>query len=182
MNRLLVGCSEDARLTLVATQTSETAPSHDWLLLLARRAGLFDEVVGKVKRLLVSSAALMWGLQLAFLNPALALILVTLFQATPAEVGWVLAVYNASGFLASLVLPSYADRKEDYLRPMLACGVLTLALNGLLALTTSLPIAVIGLIVLGGPAGVGSSLLFAHLKHSDTAASSSSVRSSLCCR
>lgn len=108
----------------------------------------------------------MWGLQFAFLNPTLALLLITLLHATAAEVGWVLAVYNASGFVASLVLPAYADRKQDYLRPMLACGLLTLALAGLLALTSALPIAVIGLLVLGGPAGVGSSLLFAHLKHS----------------
>ena len=108
----------------------------------------------------------MWGLQLAFLNPALALLLVTLFDATPGEVGGVLAVYNASGFVASLVLPAYADRKAEYLRPMLACAVLTLALVVLLAVSTSLPLAVIGLVVLGGPAGVGSALLFAHLKHS----------------
>ena len=68
--------------------------------------------------------------------------------------------------MASLVVPAYADRKEDYLRPMLACGLLTLALAALLALTSSLPVAVIGLVVLGGPAGVGVSLLFAHLKAS----------------
>jgi MFS transporter, SET family, sugar efflux transporter len=55
------------------------------------------------------------GLQFAFLNPAQALLLVTLFHATAAEVGWVIAVYNASGFLASLVLPAYADRRQDYL-------------------------------------------------------------------
>ncbi|WP_051423247.1 MFS transporter [Arthrobacter sp. MA-N2] len=119
-----------------------------------------------MKRLLVPSAALLWGLQFAFLNPALALLLVALFNASPAEVGWVLAVYNASGFVASLLLPAYADRAMDYLRPMLACGVLTLVLAAVLAVSTSLPIAVVGLIVLGGPAGVGSSLLFAHLKHS----------------
>ncbi|UKA57160.1 MFS transporter [Arthrobacter sp. FW306-2-2C-D06B] len=124
-----------------------------------------------MKRLLVPSAALLWGLQFAFLNPALALLLVALFDATPAEVGWVLAVYNASGFVASLVVPAYADRANDYLRPMLACGVLTLALSALLAVSTSLPIAVVGLIVLGGPAGVGSSLLFAHLRHSGAGAS-----------
>jgi MFS transporter, SET family, sugar efflux transporter len=115
---------------------------------------------------LVPSAALLWGLQFAFLNPALALLLVALFDATPGEVGWVLVIYNASGFVASLVLPAYADRTDDYLRPMLACGLLTFALAALLALTTSLPVAVIGLLVLGGPAGVGSSLLFAHLKSS----------------
>jgi MFS transporter, SET family, sugar efflux transporter len=123
-------------------------------------------VVPKVKRLLIPSAALLWGLQFAFLNPALALLLVALFDATAAEVGWVLAVYNGSGFVASLVLPSYADRKGNYLWPLLACGVLTLALAVLLSVTTSFPIAVIGLLVLGGPAGVGSSLLFAYLKYS----------------
>ena len=106
------------------------------------------------------------GLQFAFLNPALALLLVALFDATAAEVGWVLAVYNGSGFVASLILPSYADRSENYLWPLLACGVLTLALAVLLFITTSFPIAVIGLLVLGGPAGVGSSLLFAYLKYS----------------
>ncbi|MDQ0211933.1 MULTISPECIES: MFS transporter [Arthrobacter] len=124
-----------------------------------------------MKRLLVPSAALLWGFQFAFLNPALALLLVALFNATPAEVGWVLAVYNASGFVASLLVPAHADRANDYLRPMLACGVLTLALSALLAVSTSLPIAVVGLIVLGGPAGVGSSLLFAHLRHSGAGAS-----------
>ena len=116
--------------------------------------------------MLIPSAALLWGLQFAFLNPALALLLVALFDANAAEVGWVLAVYNGSGFIASLILPAYADRKGNYLWPLLACGLLTLALAVLLYVTTSFSIAVIGLLVLGGPAGVGSSLLFAHLKYS----------------
>jgi MFS transporter, SET family, sugar efflux transporter len=120
----------------------------------------------KQTRLLIPSSALLWGLQFAFLNPVLALLLSRLFDASPADVGWVLAVYNASGFFASVVVPAYADRRHDYLRPMLACGVLTLALAGVLAVATSLPFAVIALIVLGGPAGVGSSMLFAHLRHS----------------
>ncbi|MGN8025551.1 MFS transporter [Microbacterium sp. 22242] len=119
-----------------------------------------------MRRLLVGSSALFWGLQFAFLNPVLALLLVALYRATPAEVGWVLAVFNTSGFIASLVLPAYADRKREYLRPMLLCGVLTLVLAGVLAFTTALPVAVLALVVLGGPAGVGSSLLFAHLKAS----------------
>ncbi|MGY3378380.1 hypothetical protein ACVWYS_000337 [Arthrobacter sp. TE12231] len=38
-------------------------------------------------RLLVSSAALLWGLQFAFLNPALALLLVALYDATPPTSG-----------------------------------------------------------------------------------------------
>jgi SET family sugar efflux transporter-like MFS transporter len=116
---------------------------------------------------------LLWGLQFAFLNPALALLLVTLFDATAAEVGTVLTVYNASGFVASLALPAYADRTKSYVKVMLACGVLTLALAALLAVTTSLSIAVLGLVALGGPAGVGSALLFAHLK--DSGASPSDV-------
>ena len=119
-----------------------------------------------MKRLLVPTAALLWGLQIAFLVPALALILVTLYDASTAEVGWVLAVYNASGFIAALLIPAYADRRKDYLRPMLGCGVLTLLLAIILAATTSLPVAVVALIVVGGPAGVGNAMLFAHLRHS----------------
>jgi MFS transporter, SET family, sugar efflux transporter len=119
-----------------------------------------------VKRLLVPSSALLWGLQLAFLSPALALILVNLYGATTAEVGWVLGIYNASGFVASLLLPAYADKKHDYLGPMLVCGALTLLLAVVLAVVTSLPIATIALVVIGGPAGVGSSMLYAHLRHS----------------
>lgn len=92
--------------------------------------------------------------------------MVTLYDASTAQVGWILTVYNASGFVASLLLPSYADRREDYLRPMLACGVLALVLALVLAFTTSLPVAVVALVVVGGPAGVGSSMLYAHLRHS----------------
>src|SRR4051794_21028962 len=114
-------------------------------------------------RLLIPSAALLWGLQFAFLQPALALLLVALFDASPGEVGWVLALYNASGFIASLVVPAYADRRRDYLRPMLACGMLTLALAGLLAAATSLPVALAGLLALGGPAGAGPTPLVAPL-------------------
>lgn len=119
-----------------------------------------------MNRLLVPSSALLWGLQLAFLSPALALILVELYGATTAEVGWVLALYNAGGFLAALLVPAYADRRQDYLGPMLGCGVATLVLAGTLGAVTTLPLATVALIVIGGPAGVGSSMLFAHLRHS----------------
>lgn len=119
-----------------------------------------------MRRLLVPTAALLWGLQFAFLVPALALILVTVYGATPADLGWILAVYNASGFVAAIVIPAWADRRGDYLRPLLACGLLTVALALLLVVATSLPVAVLGLVVFGGPAGVGVSLLFAQLRHS----------------
>ena len=119
-----------------------------------------------MNKLLVPSSAMLWGLQLAFLSPALALILTDLYGATTAEVGWVLGIYNASGFVASLLLPAYADRKHDYLGPMLVCGALTLLLAVVLAFVTTLPLATIALVVIGGPAGVGSSMLYAHLRHS----------------
>lgn len=119
-----------------------------------------------MNKLLVPSSALLWGLQLAFLSPALALILVNLYGATTAEVGWVLGLYNSSGFIASLLLPAYADKKSDYLGPMLACGALTLLLAVVLGFATTLPAATIALVLIGGPAGVGSSMLFAHLRHS----------------
>jgi SET family sugar efflux transporter-like MFS transporter len=118
------------------------------------------------KRLLVPSSALLWGLQLAFLSPALALILTNLYGASTAEVGWVLAIYNTSGFVASLLVPAWADRKHAYLSVMLGCAALTMLLAGLLAVATTLPVATVALVVVGGPAGVGSSMLFAHLRHS----------------
>ena len=80
----------------------------------------------------------MWGLQIAFLSPALDLILVSLYGASTAEVGWLLSIYNASGFLASLV-PAIADRRKNFLAPMLGCGVLTLASAVWLGSVSSLP-------------------------------------------
>ncbi len=124
------------------------------------------EAAGVLRRLLVPSTAALWGLQFAFLAPALALILTTLYGASTAEVGLVLAIYNGSGFVFSLVIPVVADRRQNYLVPMLACGVLTLVLAVVLAVNTSLPVAVVALVVFGGPAGVGISLLYAQLRHS----------------
>jgi SET family sugar efflux transporter-like MFS transporter len=122
--------------------------------------------VSRLRRLLTPSAALLWGLQYAFLNPALALILVSVYGATASEVGWVLGIYNAGGFVASLLIPAWADRHASYLRWLLVAGTLTLVLAGVLLLVSALPVAVIALIVLGGPAGLGASLLYAHLRHS----------------
>lgn len=109
--------------------------------------------------------ALLWGTQAAFLSPALALILVSLYDASTAEVGLVLGIYNTGGFLASLVIPGIADRRNNYLLPLLGCGAMALALAVALWWSTSLPVATVALVVLGGPASVGNSLLFAHLMH-----------------
>ena len=76
-----------------------------------------------------------------------------------------LSIYNASGFVFALLLPANADRRGTYLGTMAACGALTGLLALALGLVTSLPLAVIALVVLGGPAGVGSSMLYAHLRH-----------------
>ena len=70
-------------------------------------------------RLLNPSASLLWGLQYALLNPALAYLLVSVYQATPSEVGWILGVYGTGAFLASLIIPRYAARRPDSLRPVL---------------------------------------------------------------
>ena len=117
-------------------------------------------------RLLTPSAALLWGLQYALLNPALALLLVSVYGATASEVGWILGLYGAAAFLASVIIPRYAARRPDSLRLVLLAGCLTLLLAIVLGLVGSLPVAVIALIVLGGPAAVGSTLLYAHLRRS----------------
>lgn len=119
-----------------------------------------------MKRLLIPSSAVLWGLHSSFLSPVLALILVDLYGASTSDVGWVLAVYNVSGFVFSLLIPAYADRRGNYLGPMLTCGALTLLLAAVLGVATGLPMATAALIVVGAPAGVGSSMLYAHLRHS----------------
>jgi SET family sugar efflux transporter-like MFS transporter len=118
-----------------------------------------------VGRLLWPTAAWFWALQFAVLNPLLAVLLVTLYEATPAQVGLILGAYNIGGFIASLVIPTVADRTGDYLRPLLICGVCGIAMVIVLAVTTSLPFALLALVLLGGPPGVGSTLLFAQLRH-----------------
>lgn len=116
----------------------------------------------RTDRWLLSVSALLWGVQFAFLNPAIGIILVTLYDATPGQVGLALAAYNVSGFVSTLVVPTRADRSGDYLRPLLWCGVFTILLVTALALSSTLPMAVVALVSLGGPAGVGMGLLFAH--------------------
>jgi SET family sugar efflux transporter-like MFS transporter len=118
-----------------------------------------------LQRRLIPLASLFWGLQFAFLSPSLALILVSLYHATPSEVGWVLATYNAAGFVVSLVVPAWADRRRQYLWPLLVCSVLNLALTIALTLATSLPWVTVALVVFGAPAGAGMSLIFAQLVH-----------------
>ncbi len=124
-------------------------------------------------RLLVPSSALLWGLHFALLSPALAIILATLYDASTVDIGWSLAVYNGGGFLASLLIPAWADRRRTYLQVLLGCGVLTIALAAVLAAVTSLPLATAALVVLGGPAGLGTTMLFAHLR--DTGGSTATI-------
>ena len=122
-------------------------------------------------RLLVPSAALLWGLHSSLLSPALALILATLYDASTADIGWTLAIYNVGGFIASIVLPAWTDRRRTYLRMLMAAGVLTIALAAALAAASTLPWATVALVVLGGPAGLGTTMLFAHLRDAGAATS-----------
>jgi SET family sugar efflux transporter-like MFS transporter len=114
-----------------------------------------------VPRFLIPASSLVGGLQLALLNPVIALLLAALYGAGPGQVGLVLAIMNASGFLAAIVIPAWADRRRDYAGPMILCAALTLATVLSLAATTSLTVAGIVLVVLAGPAGVWSGMLFA---------------------
>ena len=122
-------------------------------------------------RLLVPSAALLWGLHSSLLSPALALILATLYDASTADIGWTLAIYNVGGFLASIVLPAWTDRRRTYLRMLMAAGVLTIVLAAALAAVSTLAWATVALVVLGGPAGLGTTMLFAHLRDAGAATS-----------
>lgn len=123
--------------------------------------------------MLVPSSALLWGLQFALLSPALAIILATLYDASTADIGWSLAIYNTGGFIASLLIPAWADRRRSYLQVMIGCGLLTVVLAGALAVVTSLPLATLALVVFGGPAGLGTTMLFARLR--DAGASTSNI-------
>ncbi|HET7761325.1 MAG TPA: hypothetical protein VFL46_03125, partial [Phycicoccus sp.] len=124
----------------------------------ARVAGTSAPARAGRPRLLLPVSALLWGTQFAFLNPAIGLLLVSLYGATPGEVGLALAAYNVSGFVSTLVVPTRADRSGDYLRPLLWCGGFTIALTTALALATTLPLAVLALVALGGPAGIAIGL------------------------
>ncbi|MEL4356658.1 MULTISPECIES: MFS transporter [unclassified Luteococcus] len=114
----------------------------------------------------LAGSAMLWGLQFAFLAPALALLLVNLYGASMRDVGWVISAYQGAAFVTQLVVPHWADRRRDYLLPMLGAGVCTIALAVALWFATSLPLALVALLILGAPAGVGGAMLFAELKHS----------------
>jgi SET family sugar efflux transporter-like MFS transporter len=120
-------------------------------------------------RILWPVSAWFWALQFAVLNPILAVLLVTLYGASDAETGLALGAYNIGGFIASLLIPAAADRRQDYLRPLLLCGASGIAMVAALATLPSLPFAVVALVLLGGPPGVGSTLLFAQLRNSGAA-------------
>ena len=83
-------------------------------------------------------------------------LLAGLFDADATQIGVVLIVYNVAGLVASLVIPTLADRHADYLRPLVGCALLIGALAVALALSGSLLVA---LVVLGAPASVGGTLL-----------------------
>lgn len=115
------------------------------------------------------ASALLWGLQFSFLVPSLGLLLVALYGATAAQVGWFLAIYNLVGLVVGIVIPAWADRRRDYLGPMVACSLLTILLTIAMWFAPSLGWVCLALVVLGAPAAVGNSLFFAQLRHVGTA-------------
>lgn len=119
-----------------------------------------------MNRIVQMASALFWGLQFAFLIPSLALMLSSLYRASSGQIGVVLMVYNAVGFLVAIAIPAWADRIRNYLTPMMVCALMTIALAGVLLTVHSLVPAAIALSLLGAPAGVGNTLYFANLRHS----------------
>jgi len=119
---------------------------------------------GRSQKLSLQFGAGVWGLQFGFLLPVLALALSTLLHANNVQIGIALALYNASGFVCSLILPAWADRTGNYLSWMLVSSVATFALAAVLILSGDLVVAIIGMVVVGGPSGVGISLFFAHMR------------------
>lgn len=117
------------------------------------------------RRPLVSVATSLWGFQASLMMPSLAMVLVSLYGATPVQVGWVMTISNSAGFVASLVIPSLADRRARYLQILLVCAVLSIGLGVGLATASNLVAGTVVLALLGAPAGVGNSLLFAHMNH-----------------
>ena len=109
--------------------------------------------------------AFLWGLQFSFLNPALALLLVSVFGASTGQVAAVLVIYNGAAMVSAWVIPRWADRHRDYVRPMIGCAAFTLALSLALWFTHALVLAVAGLVLLGAPAVVGTPLLFGYIRH-----------------
>lgn len=105
-----------------------------------------------------------WGLQFALFNPAIALVLSHRFEADDGQIGLALLAYNASGFVSTLIIPALADRRGRYAGTVLWAGGLSLVLLLLLALAPTFAFAAIGLLLVGGPTSVSSSMLFAHLQ------------------
>ena len=67
-------------------------------------------------RTLIPVAALLWGLQFAFLNPSIGLLLASLYDASAAQVGWALAAYNISGFVSTMIVTPPAGSRQSPLR------------------------------------------------------------------
>lgn len=112
----------------------------------------------------VATAALGWSLQFALFNPALALTLAGRFDATGAQIGLALAIYNGSGFVSALLIPMVADRRANYLTPIMWGGLASIPLMAILGLADHFATAAAALLVLGGPASIGVPLLFAHMR------------------
>lgn len=115
---------------------------------------------------MIPLATALWGVQASLMVPSLALILVGMYAATPVQLGWVMTITNSAGFVASLAIPALADRRARYLQFLLASAVLSIGLGAGLALAHDLVAGTLVLALIGAPAGVGNSLLFAHMNHS----------------
>lgn len=115
-------------------------------------------------------AAFLWGTQYSIVVPAIGFLLATLYDAPPGQVGWMISLYSAAGFVATLVIPGWADRRATYVRWMQVAAACSAIMAALMWVSSSVWVGLVALLLFGAPAGVGNSLFFAHLRHAGASA------------
>lgn len=110
-------------------------------------------------------AALLWGIQISSLNPMTALLLVDLYGASTSQVATTLFLTNILGFFWAWFIPRQADRRRQYLIPVMASGLCAIAMMSLLASVHAVNLAMMIFVVLAGPVGFGNAMVFAYARH-----------------
>jgi len=106
----------------------------------------------------------LWGLQFSLINPSLPVILSDRYSASADDIGLALIIYNTSGFFFSIVLPMLADRKASYKAYMTLCSISSVLFVALTIGSPSFGLVLLWLALFGGPASIGTSLLFAYTR------------------
>jgi SET family sugar efflux transporter-like MFS transporter len=111
------------------------------------------------------AASFFWGIQFSLTGPMMALLLVSVFHASTAHVGLAIFIGNLTGIAWGWFVPRRADKKLNYLAPVAASAVVALSMAALLSIEHSAMLALVTYVVMGSPAAVGYSLVFAYARH-----------------